>query len=159
MHDVVVRREDWFSRSRSPGFAFTHDGDQIVGMIQSESMTNFVQRDTEPRPTIFALAPVDVGVHQREATSTTKSRRCIWRHHGFLGTQVTCNDLNPAAGRFLNDHSSLLGPDLKDLTGSLLLILCNRIVQSVALRVLSVIIGKVKLDYTYRTWHSRSCPA
>ena len=127
-------------------------------MIQSESMSDFVQCHTKPGTAIFALTPVDIGVHHRE-TTTTETRRSVRRHQRLFRSQVTSDHLNSAVRGFTDDHTGLLRPDLKDLTCSLLLILCNRVMQCVALRILPVNVREIEFHDAQCTGNGRGCPA
>ena len=58
--DVVVAGEDRFTRQPT-----SHDGRQIVGMLQIEHVADLMECHLEPGAAIFAGAPVDIRVHDR----------------------------------------------------------------------------------------------
>ena len=150
MEDVVIAREDVFTRQRA-----AHHAWQVVGVPEPQHLTDLPHRLAEVGPTILALAPVDRGVDDGEGVTGNSavvdppagqachrgSRRIVGNHPG-----VTRSHGDALTGRLNKPDPGIATEQIKDFPDPQLLLSRNRILQRVALRIAAVISAEVVFD-------------
>ena len=134
---VVVAGEDGLARQPA-----AHDGWQVIGVFQAEVVADFVHRNQEPTAAVFAGAPVDPGIHDRGGTRDPGDGR---REGGFIGPHVARGDCHAERLSLLKPDAGVTAEDLEDLTGPLLLLGSDGVLEIVAGRILAVNVLKVVL--------------
>ena len=139
---VVVGKDIFANGTRGRRLPTPHHRRDIVSVSQADRMADLVHRRREPAAAVFTLPPIDRRVHhsQPAATDAADGTR---RDVGGDGADVAGDDRQPLVSCLDKANAGIEAEEGEDLAGALLLLLGDRVVERVALRIGAIAVLEV----------------